>query len=110
MRKVVVNSLKKLGYESTVEAEDGKDALGKMYSESINFIITDWNMPNMNGLEFVQAIRNDAMFKDVPILMLTTRSLKDDIVGALKAGANNYIVKPFRPNVLQQKMKEILGA
>lgn len=109
MRKIVVNSLKKLGYEKTVEAADGKDALAKMYSETIDFIITDWNMPEMNGLELVNAVRGDVSFKSVPILMLTTRSMKDDIVSALKAGANNYIVKPFQPQVLEKKMNEILG-
>jgi two-component system, chemotaxis family, chemotaxis protein CheY len=109
MRKIVVNTLKKLGYANTIEAQDGKDALAKMYSETVNFIITDWNMPEMNGFELVTAVRGDPSFKDVPILMLTTRSMKEDIVSALKAGANNYIVKPFQPNVLEKKMDEILG-
>ena len=85
MRRILLNSLKKLGYDNVVEATDGKDALAKMYSEKINFIITDWNMPEMSGLEFVQSIRGDDAFKNIPILMVTTRSLKDDIISSLKA-------------------------
>ena len=109
MRRILTNSLKKLGYEDVIDAVDGKDALGKLYSEEINFIITDWNMPEMSGLEFVTAVREDAKFKDIPILMVTTRSLKEDVVVALKAGVDNYVAKPFTPEVLQEKMKAILS-
>lgn len=109
MRKIVVNTLRKLGYTQTMEAPDGKEALGKLYAEKVDLLITDWNMPEMNGMELIQAVRGDPSFKGLPILMLTTRGMKDDIVAALKAGANNYIVKPFDPDVLQKKMNEILG-
>ena len=109
MRRILANSLKKLGYEDVIDAVDGKDALGKLYSEEINFVITDWNMPEMSGLEFVTAVREDAKFKDIPILMVTTRSLKEDVVVALKAGVDNYVAKPFTPEVLQEKMKAILS-
>ncbi len=109
MRKIVVNTLRKLGYTKTLEAPDGKEALGKLYAEKVDLLITDWNMPEMNGMELIQAVRGDPSFKGLPILMLTTRGMKDDIVAALKAGANNYIVKPFDPDVLQKKMNEILG-
>jgi len=109
MRRILVNTLKKLGFNNLVEATDGKDALAKMYSETVNFIITDWNMPEMSGLEFVQSIRGDDAFKNVPILMVTTRSLKDDIIIALKAGVQNYVVKPFTPDVLDKKIKETLS-
>ena len=109
MRRIFLNTLGKLGYSNVVEAGDGKEALAKMYSEQVNFIITDWNMPEMNGLEFVQSVRGDASFKNIPILMVTTRSLKDDIIVALNAGVKNYIVKPFTPDVLDKKIKETLG-
>lgn len=107
MRKIIVNTLGKLGYNDTVEATDGKDALSKMYSEKIDFIITDWNMPEINGHDFVKAVREDAAFKDLPILMVTTRSMKEDIIAALKIGVTNYIVKPFEPKVLEKKLDEI---
>jgi len=108
MRRIIVNSLMKLGYEKVIEAKDGKDALGKMYAENIDFIITDWNMPEMNGLEFVNTLKADDSFKDIPILMVTTRSLKEDVVSALKAGVDNYIAKPFTPEVLKEKMSAVL--
>jgi two-component system chemotaxis response regulator CheY len=108
MRRIVINSLGKLGYSKFIEAVDGKDALGKMYSEKIDFIITDWNMPEMSGLEFVTAVKKDASFKDIPILMVTTRSLKEDVMEALKIGVDNYVAKPFTPEVLGGKMQAIL--
>ena len=109
MRRIMINSLGKLGYKDVIEAVDGKDAIGKLYSEDINFIITDWNMPEMSGLDFVTAVREDEKFKNVPILMVTTRSLKEDVVVALKAGVDNYVAKPFTPEVLQEKINAILS-
>ena len=109
MRRIIVNSLGKLGYKDVVEATDGKDALGKLYSEKVNFIITDWNMPEMSGLEFVNAVKEDASFKELPILMVTTRSLKEDVVEALKSGVDNYVVKPFTPEILKEKMDAVLA-
>jgi len=108
MRRIIVNSLLKLGYKNIVEASDGKDALGKMFSENINFIIAEWNMPEMSGLEFVNAVRGEDSFKDTPILILTTRGLKEDVVVALKAGVDNFIVKPFTTEVLNEKIQAIL--
>ena len=110
MRRIVVNSLKNLGYTSYVEATDGRDALAKLAADSsINFVITDWNMPNMTGLELSQAIRGDANLSSLPILMVTTRGVKDDIVQALNAKVNNYVVKPFTPQVLKEKLDAILA-
>lgn len=108
MRRIVINSLGKLGYSKFIEAVDGKDALGKMYSEKIDFIITDWNMPEMSGLKFVTAVKKDASFKDIPILMVTTRSLKEDVMEALMIGVDNYVAKPFTPEVLGDKIQAIL--
>jgi two-component system chemotaxis response regulator CheY len=109
MRRIVVNTLKNLGYDEIVEAEDGKDAFEKLQSTpGINFVITDWNMPNMTGLELTQAIRGDERFSDLPILMVTTRGVKEDIIQALKARVNNYVIKPFTPQVLQEKINQVL--
>lgn len=109
MRRIIINTLKRAGYKDVIEASDGKDALAKMKVESVNFIITDWNMPDMDGLTLVTNLRSSAEYKEVPILMVTTRSVKDDIVEALKAGVNNYIVKPFTPDTLKEKIEQILA-
>jgi two-component system chemotaxis response regulator CheY len=108
MRRIVINALKNIGYTDIVEAEDGKDALAKLYSEKIDFIITDWNMPNMTGLELTRAVRSDPNFANIPILMVTTRGMKQDVIEALEARVNNYIVKPFTPQVLKEKIEQIL--
>jgi two-component system, chemotaxis family, chemotaxis protein CheY len=108
MRRIIVNTLKRAGYEDVTEASDGKDAIAKMKVEPFNFVITDWNMPEMDGLTFVSQIRSLDEFKDMPILMVTTRSVKDDIIEAMKAGVNNYIVKPFTPETLSEKINQVL--
>ncbi len=108
MRRIVINALKNIGYTEIVEAEDGKDALAKLYVEKIDFIITDWNMPNMNGLELTKAVRSDPNFANIPILMVTTRGMKEDVLEALQARVNNYIVKPFTPQILKEKIEQIL--
>jgi two-component system, chemotaxis family, chemotaxis protein CheY len=108
MRRIIVNTLKRAGYDDVTEASDGKDALAKMKVEQFNFVITDWNMPEMDGLTFVCQIRSIDEFKDMPILMVTTRSVKDDIIEAMKAGVNNYIVKPFTPETLGEKIGQVL--
>lgn len=110
MRRIVINSLKTLGYANVVEAGDGKDALAKIAADdSINFVITDWNMPIMSGLELSQAIRGDSNTANMPILMVTTRGVKEDIVQALQAKVNNYVVKPFTPQVLKDKLDQVLA-
>jgi len=111
MRRIVINSLKNLGYNNFVEAGDGKDALEKLGSDSsINFVITDWNMPVLSGLELVKNIRGDAKFSSMPILMVTTRGVKEDIIEALQARVNNYVVKPFTPQILKEKIDQVLQA
>ena len=108
MRRIVVNSLKRIGYEACVEAGDGSEALNA-FDDSIEFVITDWNMPNMGGLDFVKSLRAGPG-PDVPIIMVTTRSVKEDIVQAAQAGVNNYVVKPFTPQVLKEKIDQVMGA
>jgi two-component system, chemotaxis family, chemotaxis protein CheY len=110
MRRIVTNSLKNLGYDSFVEAADGKEALAKLgIDKALNFIITDWNMPVFSGLELTKAIRSDPATEKMPILMVTTRGVKEDIIEALQAKVSNYIVKPFTPQVLKEKIDQILA-
>jgi two-component system chemotaxis response regulator CheY len=104
MRRIIKNSLKQIGFEDTIEAENGKEAL-KIYMDS-DIILTDWNMPEMDGLEFVKRVR--AQDKNIPILMVTTKASNDDIVEAIKNGVNNYIVKPFTPQTLKEKIESLL--
>lgn len=108
MRRIIVNSLQRIGFNDHVEASDGVEALA-LFDSSIDFLITDWNMPNMGGLELVKAIRAREDGKRLPILMVTTRSVREDIIQAAEAGVNNYIVKPFTPQVLKEKINLILG-
>jgi len=110
MRRIVINALKSFGIEDIVEAEDGQDALSKLQTHKIDFVITDWNMPNMSGLDLTKAIRASEQWKNLPILMVTTRGLKEDIIQALQAKVNNYVVKPFTPQVLKEKITAILKA
>jgi two-component system, chemotaxis family, chemotaxis protein CheY len=110
MRRIVVNSLKTIGHNEFVEAGDGREALTKLQADdSINFVITDWNMPDVSGLELVKSIRSDDKFGTIPILMVTTRGLKEDILEALQAKVNNYVVKPFTPQVLKEKIEQIIA-
>ena len=108
MRRIVINALKSFGWADVVEAGDGEEALQELGQNEVDFVITDWNMPNMSGLELTKAIRSSDKTKDLPILMVTTRGLKQDIIEALKARVNNYVVKPFTPQVLKEKLDAIL--
>ena len=109
MRRIIINTLKRAGFTDVIEAADGKDALAKMKVENPNFVITDWNMPEMDGLTFVTTLRAQAEYANLPVLMVTTRSVKEDIVEAMKAGVNNYIVKPFTPETLKAKIDSMLN-
>ena len=109
MRRIVINSLHRIGYTDTIEAEDGADALAK-FDRSVTFVITDWNMPNMSGIELTKALRGRPEGAEVPVLMITSRSVRDDILTAMEAGVNNYVVKPFTPQVLKEKIDAILPA
>ncbi len=109
MRRIVVNSLQRIGYTETVEAGDGQEALDR-FDASVKFVITDWNMPNMSGTDFTRALRARPDGARVPVLMVTARSVKEDILTAMEAGVNNYIVKPFTPQVLKEKIDALLPA
>jgi two-component system chemotaxis response regulator CheY len=108
MRRIVSNALREIGYVNVIEADDGAHALEKLNVEPVEFLITDWNMPNVNGLELTQTIRLHPTLSNLPILMITTRGMKEDVIQALQAKVNNYIVKPFTPDVLRDKIDSIL--
>ena len=110
MRRIIVNTLARLGYKDVVQGADGVEAWDAMQANSdIGVVITDWNMPNMNGLELVKKIRAEEKYVDIPIIMVTTEGGKAEVITALKAGVNNYIVKPFTPQVLKEKLQAVLG-
>ena len=110
MRRIIVNTLARLGYKDVVQAADGVEAWDALQAnEDIGVVITDWNMPNMNGLELVKKIRALDKYKAMPIIMVTTEGGKKEVIIALKAGVNNYIVKPFTPQVLKEKLEGVLG-
>jgi two-component system, chemotaxis family, chemotaxis protein CheY len=107
MRKIVRNILKQIGFEDITEAEDGNAALRVLKSDKIGLVVTDWNMPNMSGLDLLQEIRRDAQTQNIPVLMVTAEGLKENVMEAVKAGVNNYVVKPFTAEVLQEKIETI---
>lgn len=110
MRRIIKNTLNHLGYKDLLEAEDGVQAWDALAANSdIGVLVTDWNMPNMNGLELVKKVRAEAKYTDMPIIMVTTEGGKGEVITALKAGVNNYIVKPFTPQVLKEKLEAVLG-
>jgi two-component system chemotaxis response regulator CheY len=108
IRRIITNALKTIGFPETVEAVNGKDALEKLTSSNIDFIITDWNMPEMNGLEFIKEVRANPVYSSLPILMITTHGTEHDVIEALQAKVNSYIVKPFTPQELKEKIEGIL--
>lgn len=107
MRRIVVNSLQRIGFTDIVEAEDGADALEKV--RPTDFVITDWSMPRVDGAQFTRAIRGYDATKTLPILMLTARSVREEITAALEAGVDSYIVKPFTPQALREKISAVLA-
>lgn len=107
MRRIVRNLLKELGFANVHEAEDGVDALKKLRAESFDFVVSDWNMPNMTGIELLREIRGDAALKHLPVLMVTAEAKKENIIEAAQAGASGYVVKPFTAITLDEKLKKI---
>ena len=107
MRRIVRNLLKELGYSNVDEAEDGAMALSKLKSEQFDFVISDWNMPVMDGLDMLKQIRADSTLSKVPVLMVTAEAKKENIIAAAQAGANGYVVKPFTAATLDEKLSKI---
>ena len=108
IRRIITNALKTVGFPDTVEATNGKEALEKLAGSNVDFIITDWNMPEMNGLDFIKEVRSTPTYSSMPILMITTRGTEHDVIEALQAKVNSYIVKPFTPQELKEKIEGIL--
>jgi len=109
MRRIITNVLKQLGYEKILEAEDGTAALQVLETEKVDFVITDWNMPQMSGLDLLKAIRASEDKKDIPVLMVTAERMQENIMKAAQAGVNNYIVKPFDAKTLGDKINKIFA-
>ena len=107
MRKIVRNILKQIGFEDITEAEDGSVALRLIKSELVGLVVSDWNMPNMSGLDLLKEIRKNPQTASLPVLMVTAEGLKENVMEAVKAGVNNYVVKPFNAEVLQEKIETI---
>jgi len=107
MRRIVRNLLRELGYNNIEEAEDGVVALNKLKSGHYEFVISDWNMPNMDGLELLQQVRANPQLNHLPFLMITAEAKKENIIAAANAGANGYIVKPFTSTTLDEKLTRI---
>ncbi len=107
MRRIVRNLLKELGYTNVDEAEDGVVAMQRLKGNNFQFVITDWNMPNMTGIELLKVIRADPSLKHLPVLMITAEARKENIIEAAKSGASGYIVKPFTAGTLEEKLGKI---
>ncbi|MFN8587740.1 MAG: response regulator [Candidatus Eisenbacteria bacterium] len=106
-RRILVNSLRSIGFQEIVEAGDGKQAL-HLCDSNVDVVLTDWNMPGMAGVELVRALRANPEFSALPVLLITSRNGKEDVVEAANAGIDGYIIKPFTPEVLRAKIEEVL--
>lgn len=109
MRRIIINLLRQLGFNNVVEAADGKQALDKVHEEPIDLIVSDWNMPNMTGIEFLKHVRADEKTKAIPFIMVTAEGKKENVIAAVHAGVSNYIVKPFNAATLKEKMSKVIG-
>ena len=107
MRRIIRNLLKELGFNNVDEAEDGVNALQKLRQGGFDFVISDWNMPNMTGIDLLRSIRADELLKELPVLMVTAEAKKENIIAAAQAGASGYVVKPFTAVTLDEKLKKI---
>ena len=109
MRRIIKNLLHDLGYPNVTEADDGKTALPMLQAGGFDFLISDWNMPGMSGLELVKAVRQDAKLAKMPVLMLTAEAKREQIIEAAQAGVNGYVIKPFTAETLKEKLDKILA-
>jgi two-component system, chemotaxis family, chemotaxis protein CheY len=107
MRRIVKNLLKQLGFENIDEAEDGAQALSKLKGGGFGLVVSDWNMPVMEGIDLLKHVREDETLKTMPFLMVTAEAEKDKVITAIKAGVDNYVVKPFTAEVLKEKLEKI---
>ena len=107
MRRIIKNLLRDLGFTNTAEADDGLTALPMLQSGNFDFLVTDWNMPGMQGIDLLKAVRADEKLANMPVLMVTAEQKKEQIVEAAQAGVNGYIVKPFTAQTLKEKLEKI---
>ncbi len=107
MRRIIKNLLRDLGFNNTSEADDGSTALPILQNGNFDFLVTDWNMPGMQGIDLLKAVRSDPKLAKLPVLMVTAESKRDQIVEAAQAGVNGYIVKPFTAVTLKEKIEKI---
>ena len=107
MRRIVKNLLRDLGFTNTQEADDGNTALPMLQKGDFDFLVTDWNMPGMTGIDLLRAVRADERLKSIPVLMVTAEAKREQIVAAAQAGVNGYVVKPFTAAVLKEKIEKI---
>jgi two-component system chemotaxis response regulator CheY len=110
MRRIIINTLNKIGYSDYTEAANGREGVEKLAAVPIDMIITDWNMPEMSGVEFIRAVRANDQTKHLPVIMVTTNAAQEDIVQALDAGVNNYVVKPFTPDTIKERIQAAIAA
>ncbi len=109
MRRIIINLLKQLGFKNVAEAADGQRALEKVKLEKFDLIVSDWNMPNMTGMDFLKAVRADETLKSIPFIMVTAEGKKENVIAAVQAGVSNYVVKPFNAATLKEKMVKVIG-
>ena len=105
MRRIIINALNKIGLTDYIEAANGREGMERLSSGPVDLIITDWNMPEMSGVDFIRAVRANDSMKQIPALMVTTNAAQDDITQAMEAGVNNYLVKPFTPDSIKEKIQ-----
>ena len=108
MRRIVKTTLKSIGFSNFIEAEDGATALKILEKENVDLIISDWIMPNMNGLDFLKAVKGNGKYKNIPFIMVTAEGHKSSVLEAIDAGVNNYIIKPFTSEILHKKIRKVL--
>jgi len=109
MRRILKNVLRQIGFSDIMEAENGQDALTKLKAGGFGLVVSDWNMPVMQGIELLRAVRADAELKTLPFLMVTAEAQKENLIEAVQAGVSNYVVKPFTAEVLQGKLEKIFA-
>jgi len=109
MRKIIKNILTQLGFKNIIEADDGTTALELLKKQKVDLIISDWNMPKMNGLELLKSVRSDDNLKDIRFIMVTAEAQKESVIEAIKHGVNQYVVKPFTPETLKEKLEKVFG-
>jgi len=110
MRKILKNILKQIGFKNISEADDGKSALKILKKENFDLILSDWNMPEISGLELLNRVKSDNELKNIPFVMVTAEAQKDNILEAVKAGVNSYILKPFTPETVREKLNKVFGS